>query len=261
MGCGGSKAKGQVADVSSTTGTKEPLPRCLVGRPYGKFISALPPLNEGRRDFARIFFANERKIFFLTKDMPSMRPLQASAGPSNANIGDLSEQVVERACSLFYDALTGSLAQAFNSAPDPVVVDKVHHKAMSAMSVNVGVDFALQMQLMPMFLQAVFVLLVFGDMQEARIATYGFVAADPKQVKGDRPESKRSPFYVRLLSPNLITAREEDAHRWEVSYVAQTASITTIMQAVEAEVRHLRDAVSAGSAASLMATTLGKPTE
>lgn len=245
MGCGIVKAQaGQVHDVALPK--KEPLPAALAAASHGRFQSALPPGNEGRRDFARIFFADQRKIFLMAKGMPSMRPLQPTAGPSSAHIGDLSEQVVERAESLFTESLTTHLTQVCGTAPDPTIVETLRARAMAAMTVNVGVDFALHMKLMPTFLQPFFLIIVLGNMEEARAATYGFVAERPQQIVGDRPESKRTPFCVRLLSPNLLSDDEAVTKQWEVEYSVRPVQTSTIMQAVQMDARSVRETINSG---------------
>jgi len=253
MGCGCGKA--QAGQVQVAAGVKEPLPASLAAASRGRFQSALPPSSEGRRDFARIFFANERKIFLITKGMPSMRPLQPALGPSSAHIGDLNEQVVERAEALFTERFVQQLSQAMETAPDPGVMELLCHRAMAAMTVNVGFDFAVQMKLMPAFLQPFFLIVVLGDSDcspllggqlEARAATYGFVAESPTQVAGDRPESKRTPFCVRLLSQDLLTGSEDKVkNNWEVEYSVRTVQSATIQKAVEMEMQSVRDAINA----------------
>lgn len=176
--------------------------------------------------------------------MPSMRPLQPTTGPSSSHIGDLSPEVVERAATLFGDCITNQLIQVGPSAPDPALVDTLRSRAMAAMTVNVGVDFALHMQLMPTFLQPFFLVIVLGEPLQARVATYGFVAEKPHQVVGDRPESKRTPFCVRLLSPNLLSTDQVDDYAWEVDYTVREVRTSAIMQAVEQDMSKVRVATS-----------------
>lgn len=88
------------------------------------------------------------------------------------------------------------------------------------------------MKLLPTFLQPFFLIIVLGDLSEARAATYGFVAERPQQIEGDRPESKRTPFCVRLLSPDLLASDEAEAKNWEVEYHVQEVQTSTIMQAI-----------------------------
>lgn len=239
MGCLGCKVRQVEAAV------KEPLPASLQKAPRGRFAGALPRPEEGRRDFARIFFADQRKIFFLGPNMTSMMPLQPTGGPSSAHIGDLNEQVVDKAESLFRESLLKQLEQAIGP-PKKELLEVLVHRAMAAMTVNVGIDFATTMQLMPTFLQPLFLIVVRGDdtIQEARAATYGFVAELPKHIYGDRPESKRTPFCVRLLSPDLIAS--EDTKSWELEYSLREIRTSTIRQAVEADLEGIRKSISNG---------------
>lgn len=240
MGCGAGKSATQIHAPTK----KEPLPEALAAAPKGRFQSLLPPIEEGRRDFARIFFADQRKIFFISRGMPSMRPLQPTVGPSAAHIGDLTPQVIERAEALFCESLTKQMsAQEGGIVPDKSLVENLMTRAMVAMSVNVGVDFALHMKLMPTFLQPLFVIIMLGDPLEARAATYGFVASTPRQVIGDRPEAKRTPFCVRLLSPNLLE-REMDSKACEVEYRVKELQASSIRQVAESEVPDMRAAIA-----------------
>lgn len=243
---------------SSTFSKRASLPRDLASHPRGIFPSHLPPIDEGRRDFARIFFANERKIFFIGKGMPTVRPLQPTAGPSSAHIGDFSDAVMDRAEALFGEALFAQLAQICYAGgfkpPDKEALHKLRERAVQAMTVNVGIDFALHMKLLPTFLQPFFLIIVMDSPLEARAATYGFVAQLPDQISGDRPDSKRSPFCVRLLSPDLLHEPScgtdlTAPNGWEVQYYVRevSPSTATIMQAVEEELQNLREATGASS--------------
>ena len=126
------------------------------------------------------------------------------------------------------------------------MVRSLRLRAMSAVSVNVGIDFALHMQLLPAFLQPFFLIIVLGDLTEARTATYGFVAASPGQIQGDHPESKRTPFCVRLLSPNLLAA-EAEPQNWEVQYRVKEVRCSSIVQAAKNDENELREAVARAS--------------
>jgi len=259
MGCGGGKAT-QASAPRRVQNSSKDLTGKAKSSPSGSFQSALPPSNEGRRDFTRIFFANERKIFFVARGMPSMRALQPTTGPSSAHIGDLSEQVVERARNLFIDVFTAQLTQVQGTAPDPSWVESLCSKAMLAMTVNVGLDFALHMEMLPTFLQPFFLVIMLGEPLQARIATYGFIAERVDQIIGDRPESKRTPICVRLLSPDLLgeaaardssrrdlLSSEADGRPWEVGYSIRQVSAASIKQAVEADFDSVRAAANSGS--------------
>jgi len=250
MGCGGGKAcacgaAGQVRDGGP--GRKEQLPARLATARSGRFQSALPPASEGRRDFARIFFADERKIFLYAPGMPSMRPIQPTPEPSSAHIGDMSEQVVERAVALFQESFQSLLTQALGpAAPCQQEIHRLCDQAITSMTVNIAIDFALNMRLLPMFLQPAFLIVVMSDPLRARAATYGFVAEKPQQISGDRPEAKRTPFCVRLLSPDLLSiasSGEDPCKQWEVEYSAMEIRTSTITQAVETDMPKVKEAV------------------
>lgn len=244
--CSSKAATVDAVHSTGSNGKKEPLPAMLAAASVGRFHSALPPSAEGRRDFARIFFASERKIFVFASGMMSMKPIQPSTGPSSAHIGDMSEQVVERAVALFHDSLKAQLAQAFGGQGlEEGLLETLTTRAIDSMTVNIAIDFAVKMNLMPTFLQPAFLIVLLGEPLQARAATYGFVAQKPMQIQGDRPESKRTPFCVRLLSPNLLASDlgQDSSNNWEVEYSAMGVQTSTITQAVEMDMAKIREAV------------------
>merc|ERR1719343_410682 len=99
------------------------------------------------------------------------------------------------------------------------------------------------MKLLPMFLQPIFLIVILGQPLQAKAATYGFVAERPQQVLGDRPETKRTPFCVRLMSPDLLsTVADEDLSKnWELEYSAMEVQTSTITQAVEMDMPKVRE--------------------
>lgn len=252
MGCGCGTAKaGQTHDPRVAPKPQRiELPAALAAVSKGRFRSALPKGDEGPRDFARIFFASERKIFLFAKGMQSMRPLQPTSNPSSVNIGDLNEYVVERADRLFTESLAAQLDQVCSTTPEPTLVEKLCSRAAAAMTVNVGLDFALHLQLMPTFLQPLFLIIILGELAEARAVTYGFVADQRKHIFGDRPDSKHTPFCVRLLSPNLLVPPEEEEELetcWEVDYSIRSVQTPTIRQAVDMEIDLVRESIRLNS--------------
>jgi len=156
-----------------------------------------------------------------------------------------------RAAALFGDGLTQMLTQAFVTAPEPAFVDKLKTRAMAAMTVNVGIDFALHMSLLPTFLQPIFLVVLLGEPKQARTAVYGFIAERPQQILGDRPESKRTPFCVRLLSPELLAEPsqgpcERGGEKWEVEYSVREIQVASTLQAVEMDLKRISDATNSG---------------
>merc|ERR1740121_2611667 len=101
------------------------------------------------------------------------------------------------------------------------------------------------MNLMPTFLQPAFVVAVVGQPLQAKTATYGFIAERPDQISGDRPESKRTPFCVRLTSPDLLAAESDAdvANNWEVDYNAFEMCTASITQAIEMDMPKVREAI------------------
>merc|ERR1719162_2071456 len=101
------------------------------------------------------------------------------------------------------------------------------------------------MEMLPTFLQPFFLIILLGEPMQARVATYGFVAQRPDQITGDRPESKRTPICVRLLSPDIIA--DSDGQNWEVEYKVSSVRTAAIMQAAEADMNKVREATTSGS--------------
>lgn len=252
MGCGSLTAKADHAHDPRVAPRpqKVALPAGLAAASNGRFRSNLPKGDEGPRDFARIFFAKERKIFLFAKGMQGMRPLQPTSSPCSLNVGDLSEHVFDRADALFTESLAAHLAQVCSTAPDPILVEKLCSRAAAAMTVNVGLDLVLHLKLMPTFLQPLFLIIVLGELAEARAITYGFVAGHQHHILGDRPDSKHTPFCVRLLSPNLLVSSEEEEELetcWEVDYRIRNVQTSTIRQVVDMEIDLVREAIRLNS--------------
>lgn len=158
--------------------------------------------------------------------------------------------VVERATALFGESLQKQLQLALGSAaPDPEVVQTLISRAISSMTVNIAIDFALHMNLLPMFLQPAFLIVMLGQPLQAKAATYGFVAELPHQIDGDRPESKRTPFCVRLMSPDLLTDEPDEdlGKNWEVDYNAFEVCTTTITEAIAKDMPKVREAIKMSS--------------
>jgi len=234
------KAKGQV-------GTKplDKLPNALQATPRGAFQSTSAGSDEGRRDFSRIFFANERKIFFMGKGLNSPQPLQVTSQPSSTHVGDLSAEVVEMAAQMFGERLASALDAAQATRPDDI--SALVNQIIPRMTVNVGLDFALHTGLMPAFLQPVFVIIALGEPLQFRVATYGFIAEKPDQVVGDRPETKRTPFVVRLLNTDLTPDDTKNGGKVNVHYSAWCVQAATTQQVVDLEGNALREACNKNS--------------
>jgi len=186
--------------------------------------------------------ANERKIFLMAKGFQSPKPLQVTSGPSQTNIGDLNSEVISKAMALFEERLGEALQQV--SARAEGEAGRLRDLAISAINVSGGIDFATHMELMPMFLQPVFVLVVLGDMEEAHMMTYGFIAETPHQVEGDRPEAKRTSFCVRLVSPNLLAPPDAAKEVW---YSVRNVHTTAMSQVVDGDVDLMRLAATSSS--------------
>lgn len=244
MGCGAGKQKNGNGKIHSKQGA-EPLPPMVQATPCGHFESTSAGSDEGRRDFARIFFANERKIFAMFGDFQGPKPIQVTAQPSSTHVGDLSSTVVEKAALIFAERL-GAVFESAAIMKPPNLEDLVD-QIMAQTTVNVGIDFASQMALVPMFLQPVFVVMGLGEPLQVRVLTYGFFAEKPQQVVGDRPDSKRSPFVVRLCSPVVGSSQASPGGKVTISYRAWPVQAATTGQVVSDDAEMLRKAISMGS--------------
>jgi len=223
-----------------------------------KFSGKASETEQGRRDLTRNLF--ERKIYIALPRAsrfpipnifiagPGLNSVQPTVERSSAHKGDLSDERVEMAGRIFIECITSHMQQFSGTAPDPSVVKALCGKAMLAMTVNAGIDFAEHMGMEPQLFQPFFLVILMGEPLEVRVATYGFVAVKHQQVTGDRPESKRTPFCVRLLSPDLMRAGDTDAAQsWQASYSMRKVNISSIMEAVVADMPHVRQAITSSS--------------
>merc|ERR1719230_2369404 len=131
MGCGSSNTKVGLATAPG------PLPPKLGKQPDGSFRTELGKGAEGHRDFARIFMANDRKVFLMAKGLPSPVPLQVSAAPATVNVGDMSHEVIARAVELLGDRLREALSAATVTMPPCHGLESLRDALISAMTVNV----------------------------------------------------------------------------------------------------------------------------
>lgn len=279
MGCGASK--------SATAGVTEPgrvgprpcprqmpgqlgkavcgmwSPKLAAGREVLATMAAVP--EENRRDFARVIYANKPNLFVLTRaSRGGPQPLMLSSGPASSHVGDLGPEVLEKAVVLFKELLGKAFAPLGEQAEAQVSgqKDALVAELVSRISVNSVLDFVLEMGLLPCLLQPLFLVCVTDKPKlSVRIVQYGFVAGAQSDVVGDRPEEKRTPFCVRLVSPDLAAVADGNgsasgsssrspSSSW--SYFARHVSVTSVVQAMTEDVSLLRRILQSGDWAPLM---------
>ncbi|CAK9091370.1 Hypothetical protein SCF082_LOCUS43050 [Durusdinium trenchii] len=185
-------AADQLAHISGLLRPSLPLP---VRAASGSFRSAMPAWGEVQRDLGRLLADPSFRIFLLSSTA-SLRPLRLPVAPT----------ILERLQLL--------LAEQLNEAPELGFAQRV----ATAMSATVGVDFAVQVGLMPQFHQPMFILFLGGGGPEVRLLVNGFVASKPKHVRGDRPERKCTPWLASLCSPELRAGTPDGSETiWEYS--------------------------------------------
>jgi len=220
----------------------------LTARPSGRFESVPAFNSDVLRDFARVVLSTSRRyIFVMARGMVSARPLQVAPGVDDARSGDLDSQVMQQVQTSFGEALAQWLSSVGLPSMEPALLDKLRDGAVASMSGSVGVDFALRMGLLPMFMQPLFILVVTGDMMQARMLCYGFVAGGLDQVTDGRPEAKSSPFCACLASPDLLTSSVASGASWEWEYTVRKVRAATTREAAERDAQRLRVAVGSGT--------------
>eukprot|EP00933_Yihiella_yeosuensis_P016800 TRINITY_DN14216_c2_g1_i1.p1 TRINITY_DN14216_c2_g1~~TRINITY_DN14216_c2_g1_i1.p1 ORF type:complete len:255 (-),score=36.36 TRINITY_DN14216_c2_g1_i1:373-1137(-) len=248
MGC----FQGKVArQIVNSVAPKEQLPGSLASASGGKFQCDVPQVDEGRRDFARYFFGGQ-DIYIWAPCMAKMRPIQPTTGLYNAaGIGDLSKEadgseapVIQRAQELFTSEMKRQLEQVAQTPIDEDRFQTLVERVIPAISVSYATKFTSDFNLLTMFCQPFFLIVVHEDLSKAWVATYGFVASEIKQIKGDRPQDKRTPFCARLLSPELLS--DADKSPWQVQYSVRSVKTASIGQAVEGDIPKLKDEVGSG---------------
>jgi hypothetical protein len=155
-----------------------------------------------------LFLAGSNAMFVLTPQLEEPRKLQATEQSSTVSIGDLSEEVLNLAEERFKDSLSALLGEERGNTP-------WSSRIATSLSVSgSGVMEFLEMRhLMPTFFQPRFLLFIDSD-SSVRIMTYGFVAQDMAEVRGERPDTKCSPFLMRITSEDL-SQPEKDERRIE----------------------------------------------
>eukprot|EP00434_Breviolum_minutum_P007024 symbB.v1.2.006197.t1/scaffold355.1/size243294/7 len=122
-------------------------------------------------------------------------------------------------------------------------------RVATAMSAGIGVDFAVQVGLIPQFHQPMFILLLLGGSGgarlEVRMLVNGFVAAKSKHVQGDRPDQKFTPWIASLASPDLMQPSKGEAWQWEYAVRDANGSETT-GSALECDMLLLQDMTASG---------------
>eukprot|EP00930_Biecheleria_cincta_P068899 TRINITY_DN56726_c0_g1_i1.p1 TRINITY_DN56726_c0_g1~~TRINITY_DN56726_c0_g1_i1.p1 ORF type:complete len:711 (+),score=95.84 TRINITY_DN56726_c0_g1_i1:69-2201(+) len=224
--------------------------RHILTYPRGCFQSKIPARHEVVRDFGRIVCAPSHRIFVMSTAAPSWQPLRL--GPSLKRALACSES--ERG-QWVLPSLREGLQQHMNAQRglvlDAAVLDTLCDNAACAMSAGIGVDFAVQVGLLPSFLQPLFMLLIFkhsdGQSFSARVVVSGFVAGKPKHVKGDRPDTKCTPWVACLASPDLLASSRSPGAQWDWDYAVREAQVELIRDAVESEQMILEEDLRSGS--------------
>eukprot|EP00435_Cladocopium_sp_Y103_P057923 s786_g20.t1 len=172
-------------------------------------------------------FRSEVAPIFLTSSAASVRPVRLQARPGMPILHDL-HLLLEQQLSMALDT-------------------RFSERVATAMSAGIGVDFAVQVGLIPQFHQPMFILLLLGSggqPQQVRMVVNGFVAAKSKHVQGDRPDQKFTPWIASLASPDLMQATD-GAWEWEYSVRHANGSETT-GSALECDVLLLQDIAASG---------------
>jgi hypothetical protein len=143
-------------------------------------------------------------MFVLTPQLEEPRKLQATEQSSTVSIGDLSEEVLALAEERFKDSLREVLGGEKGNTP-------WSSRIATSLSVSgSGVMEFLEMRhMMPTFFQPRFLLFIDSD-NSVRIMTYGFVAQDIAEVRGARPDTKCSPFLMRITSEDLSQPEKDE---------------------------------------------------
>jgi len=211
----------QLAHISGS------LLRPLLQVPRGTFRSEVAPLREVERDLGRLVASSGFRIFVTSA--ASSRPLRLQ-----------SRQGIP-----ILHGLHLLLEQQLSTALDTSFSERV----ATAMSAGIGVDFAVQVGLIPQFHQPMFILLLLGGSGgarlEVRILVNGFVAAKSKHVQGDRPDQKFTPWIASLASPDLMQPSKGEAWQWEYAVRDANGSETT-GSALECDMLLLQDMTASG---------------
>jgi hypothetical protein len=200
-----------------------PRGNCTIGR-------NLSERDEARRDFARLFLAGSYPaMFVLTPGLGEPRELQATDRAARVAIGDFSEEVLSLAEERFKDSLSSVLGEDQGSTPWSSRI-----AASLSVSGSGVMEFLKMRGLEIAFYQPRFLLFIDRD-GSVRIMTYGFVAQHIEEVRGSRPDSKCSPFLMRLTSEDLSQPeRDERTIEYWVRRTTCTDSTKALMDDAKA---------------------------
>eukprot|EP01048_Picozoa_sp_COSAG05_P007900 COSAG05_NODE_576_length_8580_cov_190.797194_5_plen_1695_part_00 len=206
----------------------------------------VPPIEwlESSRDFTRAFAATangsgDMLLMGLAdvKTGGTMQPIRSEM----ANSGNVNEEVTAAAVQEFRaiveQALRASSAQ-ISVADDSAALDKVCRSLIDNLTVTPAMQVLVDHDVMPAMYQNKFVVLTGTD--SVRVATYGFIG--PGAI-GDRPDRKHTGFVIRLLSENLLAARDGG---FTVSFSCKLTEAELIDEVMGADVGVITRAVSSG---------------
>ena len=253
------------------------LPGILQSR--GGYTYTAAAYDESARDFTRTFAGctgGKGDILLLLAEPsgaspPAELPSEATGGsllaqllpapvactdPAARQPGNVNAEVVGVATADFRSrvmtpALLAAGGAAAAAAENDATLAFLCERVIGSCTVGAGMDALTQHECMPQMFQSKYAVLI--SPSAVRVLTYGFIG-DP--VGGDRPDTKHTPFVLRLLTENLLSDNDSgDAAAAAASGHAPLETIKSVgglltpQQALELAAAAALDSEESGSAA------------
>ena len=235
-------------------GCAAPLPGRLQLR--GSYGYQMADADEAARDFARAFagcMGGKGDIMLLTVSDAEAAPPRPVVCAASAG-GDVNQRSVSAATDAFRaQVLAPALAAAGAAALAPALLGELSERLIGNLSVGAAMEALTQHGCAPAMHQNKFLLLVGQD--SVRVLTYGYIG---EPVSGDRPDTKHTPFTLRLLTENLLSPPLEPeaepesdgsgggARGMTISYAVAGTGRGSMVDEVQRDAQRLHAAIASG---------------
>ena len=142
----------------------------------------------------------------MSSDQQSPEPIAALASSGSSNASDVQAAMEEFESMLAARLVPGSGAAKLGAAG-------VARRVVGHLSVTPALQLALYTKLPVSFHQPCYVILI--GRAQVRVATYAFVG---EPISGDRPDRKRTPFVLKILTPDLLKGDSMPAKDEEIGF-------------------------------------------
>ena len=202
-------------------------------------------LKEFARDFGRTF--GKGVINVVSGDRPrEMRTLEELC--ERGREGTEQQAMDDEAKRSQLNGVVSSLLQTNGLQLDDDALDACCKRVLYNLTVTPAIDLAISHECPPALYQARFVLLVGGNPLELRVCTATYVGGP---VAGDQPQVMHTPFLLRMMTPNLLSAETDGDGAYHVGGELQYTTAFTMdprtKSLVDTDLDWFSDAVEHGA--------------